>query len=716
MLDAERKEKAALAQQLDELRADAAERARLTEELIAANSRQVDERSAADGELKAASANLDLLAGQLKERDIALEASSSKLDLLARQIKEREIDLHTARAESSRLTCEQQTAADELMALQMTLAGRDSALRDQSDELGAQVESYRRALERAEHVHADMITSLEAKLAAQAERFSMLQDEHRSTQESCKQFQGRELELTETQKQLETAHQSMLDAERMEKAALAQQLDELRADAAERARLAEELIAANSRQVGERSAADAELKATSANLDLLAGQLKEREIALEASSTKLDLLARQIKEREIDLHTARAECSRLTCEQQTAADELKALQMTLAGRDSALRDQSDELGAQVESYRRALEHAEHVHKDMITSLEAKLAAQAERFSMLQDEHRSTQESCKQFQDRELELTETQKRLETAHQSMLDAERMEKAALAQQLDERLADAAEGARLAEELIAANSRHAEERSAADAELKAASANLDLLAGQLKEREIALEASSTKLDLLARQIKEREIDLHTALAECSRLTCEQQTAADELKALKITLAGRDSALRDQSEELGAQVESHRRALEHAEHVHKDIITSLEAKLAAQAERFSMLQDEHRSTQESCKQFQDRELELTEAQKRLETAHQSMLDAERMEKAALAQQVDELRPDAAERARLAEELIAANSRQVEERSAADAELKAASSQIRELNRLLSESERLNRETVAVLNESGVRFHAPVSN
>src|SRR5262249_40286264 len=181
----------------------------------------------------------------------------------------------------------------------------------------------------------------------------------------------------------ETAHQSMLDAERMEKAALAKQLDELRALAAERAQMSEQMIAANSRQVEERSASDAELKAASAKLDLLigqikeretelkaastgrdlvAGQLKERETALKAAGAKLDLLAGQLKEREIDLDTARAECNRLSREQQTAADELKALQITLAERDTALRDQSEELGAQVANHRQALDHAEQVHE------------------------------------------------------------------------------------------------------------------------------------------------------------------------------------------------------------------------------------------------------------------------------------------------------------------------------------------------------------------
>ena len=127
-------------------------------------------------------------------------------------------------------------------------------------------------------------------------------------------------------------------------------------------------------------------------------------------------------------------------------------------------------------------------------------------------------------------------------------------------------------------------------------------------------------------------------------------------------------------------------------------------------------LRDEHRSTQELCKQFQDREFELTEAHKRLETSSQSMLDAERTKQAELAEQVMELRASSAENARLAEQLIAANSRQVQERSVADTELKAARAQVQELNSLLSESERLNRETAAMLNGIGVRLRAPASN
>ena len=619
-------------------------------------------------------AKYDQLDGQLKERETELTAASTKRDLLIGQLKAREIDLDTARAECSRLSREQQTAADEIKALQMALAERDSALRDQSEQLGAHGASYQQALDHAEHVHGAMIASLEGQLAVLDERFGRLQDEYRSTQELCKQFQNRELELTEAQKRLESAHQSKLDAERMKQAELAKQLDELRALAAERTGLAEQLIAANSRRIEERSAADTELT---------------------AASTKLDLLIGQLKAREIDLDTARAECSRLSREQQTAADEIKALQMALAERDSALRDQSEQLGAHGASYQQALDHAEHVHGAMIASLEAQLAALNERFGRLHDEHRSTQELCKQFQDRELELTEAQKRLESTHQSKLDAERMKQAELAKQLDELRALAAERAGLAEQLIAANSRRIEERSAANTELKAASTNLDLLIGQLKER---------------------EIDLDTARAECNRLTCEQQTAADELKVLRITLAERDSALRDQSEELGAQVENHRQALDHAEQVHEAKITALEGQLAVLDERFGRLQDEYRSTQELCKQFQNRELELTEAQKRLESTHQSKLGAERMKQAELAKQLDELRALAAEHAGLAEQLIAANSRQVEERSASDAELEAARAQVRELNLLLSKSERLNRETAAVLNGIGIRVHSPVSN
>jgi hypothetical protein len=197
--------------------------------------------------------------------------------------------------------------------------------------------------------------------------------------------------------------------------------------------------------------------------------------------------------------------------------------------------------------------------------------------------------------------------------------------------------------------------------------------------------------------------------------LSREQQTAADELKALQITLAERDTALRDRSEELGAQVENHRHALDHAEQVHEAKVASLEGQLAGLNERFGRLQDERRTAQELCKQLRDREIELTDAQKLFESKYQSRVDADRVEKTALAEQLDELRALAAERAGLAEQLIAADSRQVEERAAADAELEAARAQVQELYRLLSESQRVNQELMAVLNGIGVSFDAPVS-
>jgi chromosome segregation ATPase len=233
--------------------------------------------------------------------------------------------------------------------------------------------------------------------------------------------------------------------------------------------------------------------------------------------------------------------------------------------------------------------------------------------------------------------------------------------------------------------------------------------LGAELERNQVELNAAGTKLELLTGQLKEREIELDAARAECDRLTCEQQTTLDEIKALKSTLAERDSALRDQSDQLAAQVESHRQALDHAKHVHGDMIEALEAQLAALGERFGQLLDEHRSAQESCKQFQDRDRELTEAQQRLESTYQSMLDAERTKHAELAQQLDELRADSAESARLAEQLISAKSGPVESPSAADAELEAARAQVKELHWLVAESERLILETAAVLNGFGVR-------
>ena len=132
------------------------------------------------------------------------------------------------------------------------------------------------------------------------------------------------------------------------------------------------------------------------------------------------------------------------------------------------------------------------------------------------------------------------------------------------------------------------------------------------------------------------------------------------------MTLAKRNSALRDQRDQLAAQVESHRQALDHAKHVHAAMIESLEAELAALGERFGRLQDERWSARELCKQFQDRNLELTEARERLEATYQSMLAAERTKQAELAEQLNELRAKSEESARFAEQLISANSSPVE--------------------------------------------------
>ena len=418
-------------------------------------------------ELNAAGTKLDLLTAQLEEREIDLDTARAECSRLTREqqtaadeIKKREIDLDTARAECSRLTREQQTAADEIKALQMTLAERDSALRDQSDQLAAQVESHRQALDYAKHIHG----ATRAELGA---------------------------ELGRTQAKLNAA---------------CTKLDLLTAQLKER---------------------EIELNAAGTKLDLLTGQLEEREIDLDTARAECSRLTREqqtaadeIKKREIDLDTARAECSRLTREQQTAADEIKSLQITLAERDSALRDQSDQLAAQVGSHRQALDHAKHAQG----AIRAELGTELER-----------------------------------NQAELNAAGTKLDLLTAQLKER----------------------------EIELNAAGTKLDLLAAQLEEREIDLDTARAECSRLTREqqtaadeIKKREIDLDTARAECSRLTREQQTAAGEIKALQMTLAERDSALRDQGDQLGAQVESHRQALEHAEHVHGAIFAELRAEL----------------------------------------------------------------------------------------------------------------------------------------
>jgi DNA repair exonuclease SbcCD ATPase subunit len=269
----------------------------------------------------------------------------------------------------------------------------------------------------------------------------------------------------------------------------------------------------------------------------------------------------------------------------------------------------------------------------------------------------------------------------------------------------------------LATAKNQLGEQLSGATNELSAIRAELGGLApAEVRSLAEERETIRTEVQRLRDENRHLSIDLDTARSERLDLTREQQTATDEINALQTALAERDSALRYQSDQLGAQVESHRQAFDHARHAHGTMIESLEAQLAALGERFGRLDDEHRSTLELCKQFQARDIELTEAQQRLESVHQSVLDAERMKQAELAEQLMELRAGSEQEARLAEQLISASSRKDEERSPLDAELAAARAQIEELNWLLAESERLNREMGEVLNGLGVRFNVPVSN
>jgi chromosome segregation ATPase len=113
--------------------------------------------------------------------------------------------------------------------------------------------------------------------------------------------------------------------------------------------------------------------------DRAADQLKRKEADLNAALAEVDRFAGLLKERDEGLETARADLHRLGVDRQSALDEAERLRSTFAEREETLRADSgrlsaegDRLRAERDALRRALDHAEHAHRDELTRLEQRL--------------------------------------------------------------------------------------------------------------------------------------------------------------------------------------------------------------------------------------------------------------------------------------------------------------------------------------------------------
>jgi len=160
----------------------------------------------------------------------------------------------------------------------------------------------------------------------------------------------------------------------------------------------------------------------------------------------------------------------------------------------------------------------------------------------------------------------------------------------------------------------------------------------------------------------------------------------------------------------LGAEVDRLRRALNVAERTHHDDRDKLTAELAAVTEQHRQLQDRHASIEESCKQYQDRNHELIEAHDRLSSDYQSLLDSGRLRQEQWAEQLRELHAQSDQAARRADLSAPENLTPSSAHQTAAIELEAARVEVEDLKRRLRDLESLNREISDVLSGVGITY------
>jgi chromosome segregation ATPase len=362
------------------------------------------------------------------------------------------------------------------------------------------------------------------------------------------------------------------------------------------------------------------------------------------------------KHEELELESERLRAARRSVEneKQTAIDEIEALRKTLAQRDQALCDQSEQHRTALESERQARDQAELVYEESLCRL--------------QEEHQSADASRKHFQEQCLEMAAALEKLKGDYQLLLDAEQTKQAEFRQRAADNDSLRAEVDRLCEE------------------------NRVLLAQQLANAQLA-----TQLQEHVAELQERNADLGSARNALDQLRAEKQTAIDEIAALGNALAAREKDLRDQSDEHRSALDSERQARERVEQVH--------------GESLCRVQEEHQSAEASRKHLQEQCLEMAAALEKLKGDHQSELEAEHTKQKALADELLHLKAESEETSRLASQLISIKTAPADENLARDLELEAVRAQVADLTQWLELSERAGRELVEILRGLGVQIH-----
>ena len=200
----------------------------------------------------------------------------------------------------------------------------------------------------------------------------------------------------------------------------------------------------------------------------------------------------------------------------------------------------------------------------------------------------------------------------------------------------------------------------------------------------------------------KSEMLEVENERLRAARLEFEsqKQTAIDEIEEFRKTLAERDQALLDQSDQHRTEIGGERRARDRADQVF--------------GESLRRVGEEHRFTEAARKHFQDECVEMAATLEKLRSDYQIRLEAEQMKQKTLTDELLSLRSESEETTLLANQLIAMKMGPAEQNPAPNPELEAARAQVEELTQWLMICERVNRDMAEILSGLGIQFTLPV--
>jgi chromosome segregation ATPase len=233
--------------------------------------------------------------------------------------------------------------------------------------------------------------------------------------------------------------------------------------------------------------------------------------------------------------------------------------------------------------------------------------------------------------------------------------------------------------------------------AELTAAHTELCRLREQLERSEAQLAAIGCQRDATGQPLEAYKDDIASLQADLAQLNSEQQSSSETIERLTRTIAERDLDWEKQREKWIAEVARSGESFESARETHVTEYEKLSTELEALRAKYDRLSEEHRSAELLCSHLQAKNDEAALAHEKYAAQSQAELEAEREKQRQLAEEVVQLRANAAQTGQAI-------------RPVTPEELEAARRQSEDLKRGLAESERMNRLLAQSLDRMGIHI------